>query len=48
MSTKTLARAVVTLGMVFGLALHARAEEIKITVEVDETTSGDADRTGRS
>jgi len=43
MSTKTLARAVVTLGMVFGLALHARAEEIKITGEVDETTAGDVE-----
>lgn len=38
---KTLTKAVLTLVMVFGLALQARADEIKITVEVDETTAGD-------
>ena len=40
-TTTKAAFAVLTLVMAIGFAAQARAEEIKITVEVDETTAGD-------
>ena len=40
-TTTKAAFAVLTLVMVIGFAAQARAEEIKVTVEVDETTGGD-------